>query len=100
LLTVASLGYFLPWAIAATRRKSNTLPIALVDLLLGWTLVGWIVALVMACGAEQRMLAAPVVQVNVQQTYAPGYQQPLPPMYQAAPPVMPAPENPNAPRDR
>jgi|tagenome__1003787_1003787.scaffolds.fasta_scaffold20811332_2 hypothetical protein len=35
LLTVASLGCFLPWTIAASRRKSNTVPIALVNLLLG-----------------------------------------------------------------
>jgi len=50
---VLTLGYFLPWAIAATRRKSNTLAIALLTLLLGWTLVGWIIALVMACGTHQ-----------------------------------------------
>jgi hypothetical protein len=52
-LTVLSLGYFLPWAVAATRGKSNSLAVGLVNFLLGWTLVGWVVALVMACTAHR-----------------------------------------------
>jgi hypothetical protein len=51
--TVLTLGYFLPWAVAATRGKSNSWAIGLVNFLLGWTLVGWVVALVMACMAHQ-----------------------------------------------
>lgn len=53
ILTVLTLGYMLPWAIAATRGKSNSGAIGLVNFLLGWTFVGWIVALVMACTAHQ-----------------------------------------------
>lgn len=41
--------YMLPWAIAATRQKSNTVTIAWVNALLGWTVVGWVVAFIMAC---------------------------------------------------
>ncbi len=52
-IAVCTLGYMLPWAIAATRGKANTGAIGILNLLLGWTLVGWIVALVMACGAHQ-----------------------------------------------
>lgn len=51
--TVLTLGYFLPWAVAATRGKSNSLIVLLLNFLLGWTLIGWIVALVMACTAHQ-----------------------------------------------
>jgi hypothetical protein len=51
--TVLSLGYFLPWAVAATRGKSNSWAIGLVNFLVGWTLIGWVVALVMACMAHQ-----------------------------------------------
>ncbi len=47
--TVVTGGYFLPWAIAATRGKTNSTTIGWVNFLLGWTIVGWIVALVMAC---------------------------------------------------
>ncbi len=55
-----TLGYLLPWAIAATRNKSNTAAIALINLLLGWSLVGWVVALVMSVSSEPQ----PVVYVN------------------------------------
>ncbi len=53
ILTVLTLGYMLPWAIAATRGKSNSWAVGLVNFLLGWTFIGWIVALVMACTAHQ-----------------------------------------------
>ena len=72
-LTVLSGGYFLPWAIAATRGKANSGAIAVVDLLLGWTVVGWVVALVMACGPHQVAGSQVVVNVNAtgQQYLAP-----------------------------
>jgi hypothetical protein len=38
--------YFLPTIIAAFREHSQFLPILLLDVFLGWTLVGWVVALV------------------------------------------------------
>jgi hypothetical protein len=53
ILTLLSVGYMLPWAIAATRGKSNSAAVGLVNFLLGWTFIGWIVALVMACTAHQ-----------------------------------------------
>ncbi len=56
LLAVASFGYLLPWAVAASRGRSNHGGIALVNLLLGWTGVGWAVALVMACSAHRTVL--------------------------------------------
>ncbi|HEY5788313.1 MAG TPA: superinfection immunity protein [Microlunatus sp.] len=51
-ITVLTLGYTLPWAIAATRNKSNTAAIAVINILLGWSLIGWIVALVMSLTSE------------------------------------------------
>jgi len=56
---VLTLLYMLPWAIAATRGKSNQAMIGVVNLLVGWSLIGWIVSLVMACMAHQ-MVGAPV----------------------------------------
>lgn len=53
IIAILSAGYMLPWAIAATRGKSNTGAIFWLNLLLGWTLVGWIIALVMACTSHQ-----------------------------------------------
>ena len=52
-LAVVTVGYMLPWAVAVSRGKANHGPIALINVLLGWSLIGWIVALVMACQAHQ-----------------------------------------------
>jgi hypothetical protein len=51
-VTVLTLAYTLPWAIAATRNKTNTASIAVINILLGWSLIGWIVALVMSLTSE------------------------------------------------
>lgn len=40
--------YFLPTIIAARKKKPNTTAIFLVNLLFGWTFLGWIVALIWA----------------------------------------------------
>jgi hypothetical protein len=49
IFALLSFLYFLPWAVAATRGRPNTGGVFLVNLLVGWTLIGWIAALVMAC---------------------------------------------------
>lgn len=38
--------YLLPWFIAAGRGHNNTAAIALLNILLGWTFLGWVAALV------------------------------------------------------
>lgn len=54
---VATLLYFVPLIVACARSRPNIGGIAIVNLLVGWTVVGWIVALVMACVPnEQRMV--------------------------------------------
>lgn len=40
--------YFLPAIVAAARHTHNTAGILLVNLFLGWTVVGWFIALLMA----------------------------------------------------
>lgn len=52
-LAVVTLGYMLPWAFAAVRGKSNHWAVFALNLLLGWTLIGWVVALVMALTAHR-----------------------------------------------
>jgi hypothetical protein len=44
---ILTAGYLLPWAIAAVRDVPHW-GVFWVNLLLGWTIVGWIVALVMS----------------------------------------------------
>ena len=44
--------YFLPAIIAAVRHTHNTTGILLLNLFLGWTVIGWFVAFIMAiCSA-------------------------------------------------
>lgn len=40
------IGYFLPTIIALVKKKKNKGAIALVNILLGWTLIGWLWALI------------------------------------------------------
>jgi Superinfection immunity protein len=40
-ITVISLGYLLPLAVAYARGPPHAWPIGLIDLLLVWTLLGW-----------------------------------------------------------
>lgn len=58
IIAICTLGYMLPWAVAASRGKANSGAIGWLNLLLGWTMIGWIVALAMACGAHQTVGAA------------------------------------------
>ena len=45
--------YFLPTIIVLARRKKNVLGPILVNVLLGWTVVGWIVALIWALTVDK-----------------------------------------------
>lgn len=61
-ITVISGLYMLPWAIAASRGKANQWTVFLISLFLGWTVAGWIVALVLACTAHRPVATfAPMV---------------------------------------
>ncbi|MDP9075206.1 MAG: superinfection immunity protein [Actinomycetota bacterium] len=93
ILTVLTLFYFLPWAIAATRGKSNSVMIGLLNFLLGWTFVGWIVALVMACMSHQILAAAPAMVIH-QPSYPPGQPGLAPPKagFVPPPPLGPSPD--------
>jgi hypothetical protein len=58
--TLISLGaYFAPAIVAFIRRVPNTGSVIVIDLLLGWTIIGWIVALAMACRSKPRQLPMP-----------------------------------------
>jgi len=42
------VGYWTPVLVALIRHVPNKAQVFVIDLLLGWTVIGWIVALVMA----------------------------------------------------
>jgi len=41
--------YFVPTIVAIVRKVSDRGSVVVINLFLGWTLVGWVVALAMAC---------------------------------------------------
>jgi Superinfection immunity protein len=49
MLIAATLIYFLPTIIALVRGHLSGLAIFLLNLFLGWTLLGWIIALIWSC---------------------------------------------------
>ena len=53
-LAMAVLGYFLPAVVAYSRRHHNRLAILALNFLLGWTFLGWVVALVWSLTAVRR----------------------------------------------
>lgn len=46
---VAVAVYFLPLIVAAWRNMPNAVAIVVLNVVAGWTFVGWVVALVWAC---------------------------------------------------
>lgn len=48
LLTLVTLGYLLPATVAYWRGKKNFAAITIFNILLGWTFIGWVVALIWA----------------------------------------------------
>ncbi|TZG40657.1 superinfection immunity protein [Halomonas eurihalina] len=48
-LAVLVAGYFLPLIIAAWRNMPNAVAISVLNVVAGWTFVGWVVALVWSC---------------------------------------------------
>jgi hypothetical protein len=55
LITLLSIFYLLPFAIAFNRKRANTGAIFALNLFLGWSLIGWVIALVWAL-KEERLL--------------------------------------------
>ena len=52
LLVLLVVLYFLPTIIALLGRRL-TVPLVLVNLFLAWTLIGWVVALLVACWPDR-----------------------------------------------
>lgn len=46
--TALTALYMLPWAVAATRRSTNSVVIAIATFFLGWTGIGWLVLLILS----------------------------------------------------
>src|SRR5207245_11070914 len=53
-----ALLYFLPALVAWINRRKNAAAITLLNLFLGWTFVGWVLPLVLACIPDGHALQA------------------------------------------
>lgn len=49
LVVIAIGAYFLPTIVAVARKVTNQGSVAVINFFLGWTLIGWVAALAMAC---------------------------------------------------
>jgi Superinfection immunity protein len=58
LITAATVAYFLPTLIARLRHSPDLTTVMILNLLLGWTAAGWIVALILAVRRT-----APAIQI-------------------------------------
>jgi len=54
--------YFAPWLVAHDRGHLNQGAIFVLNLCLGWTLIGWVAALVWACTKQTPHDEAPVIE--------------------------------------
>ena len=46
---IAIYIYLFPWLVSWCRRHNNSLSIFVMNFFLGWTLVGWVAALIWGC---------------------------------------------------
>lgn len=49
LIVVGIAVYWIPTVVAGTRHVPNLGSVVIINFFLGWTLIGWVVALAMAC---------------------------------------------------
>lgn len=54
LVLVGGALYFLPSIIAASRKVPNVGSVVVINFFLGWTFIGWVVALAMAARSTNR----------------------------------------------
>lgn len=54
-LLVVLMLYFLPGVVAVTRKVRHQGSVVVINLFLGWTFIGWVVALTMACRTTSRV---------------------------------------------
>lgn len=52
-ILVGAAVYFMPYFVASIREKRNKASIGIVNLFLGWTVIGWAVALAWAAAKDQ-----------------------------------------------
>lgn len=63
-LVLIFVSYFLPWIIALLRGTKSNVGIFFFNLLLGWTMIGWLIALIWSICAERKNSQPQIVVVK------------------------------------
>lgn len=89
-LAVLVAVYFLPAFIASRRKVPHSGSVVVMNVFLGWTLIGWIVALAMACRDPRPHTAAtpPWMPPAGKHAGPAGPELPLPPCYGCGAPAV------------
>jgi len=56
--------YFLPWFIAMLRKHPQVAPIFIINLFLGWTLIGWVIVLAWSAGTIKNDVLIGIVKTE------------------------------------
>ncbi len=67
LLSTLFIMYWLPTIIAIVRQAHSALGVFIVNFLLGWTVLGWVLALIWSLAADNRYRHV-IVRVDRQET--------------------------------
>jgi hypothetical protein len=73
ILVFLAAAYFIPTIIVLARKKRDPGPTIVINIFLGWTFIGWVVALAMSFGATNTQANQQVVVMNGAQTPAGWY---------------------------
>ncbi len=57
IVAILTAGYMAPWAVAAIRDVRHW-SVFWINLLFGWTIIGWVIALVMALRAQRLVVTS------------------------------------------
>lgn len=63
MLIISLLFYFAPTLGAVVRKSKRTAGVFTLNLLLGWTVIGWIIAIIWAMGSDKEVAATSVPEV-------------------------------------
>lgn len=64
LFFILFISYFIPTFVAYNRKKSNTVLIFALNLFLGWSLIGWLAALIWALSNKENSQQTIVISTN------------------------------------
>ena len=83
LLAAVVAAYFLPAVIAERRKVPHAGSVTVINVFVGWTLLGWVVALAMAC-RDPRPALPPCYRCGAAASQHPGGRCPNPPALASA----------------